>query len=684
MKRLLFILTFFVAISANAQFQNNNIPIFRPEQFGAKADGVRHYGGSMGSSSSTLTCSDCSFTAADVSKTIRVWRAGASQKDAFGTISGFTNSTTVTVSFTSGTAVSTDTLVYGTDNTVPFQNCLNAMNASNNNFNNQVTMQLDIGTYMVGGALQTSIQSANPNCQIYLPIASLLDSSFNHRKHFVIRGATAPNFLMISFVDSLPVLNGTVIYSTINGSGNAPAIFGTKSNDVSNFNLNFNYWTFQDLTIITAQDIFNGGTSLGGINGWYTASTKVISCAVVVDGSINRSVQPVNEEAGIMFSRNDGESSSVANQVLIINHKYGLVSSDCGSSTDLQIEVCQHALTLVASAENTNWLYLKFLWNNDYVFIPNSGILGYVPSGIHYFHIENLHFENYVASGHWYDYNYVINDAGNLGHGIVTYTQVQAGTQTYFGFTTNNGALTVYCHRIGTGGTTGQIAFWNNGWAGSTNLGWSNTNNTMSLGFSPSGAAYELQIKTNNSDGGTNIPGINAINANLSAGNGSTTFNFAPFTSEADSNGIISQFSSVHGTGGGIFGTDGGWVGTRTNHQFAIITNSAFALTASAAGVINIPNLTASQLVGTDGSKNLVSAASSGQTTLISGTKALSITGVTTSSKAFVQLVTPTGATLTVERQAVCTSGTVTITALLSSDLINTSDGSVVNYFVIF
>src|ERR1700722_13943887 len=111
MKRLLFILTFFVAISANAQFQNNNIPIFRPEQFGAKADGVRHYGGSMGSSSSTLTCSDCSFTAADVSKDIHVWRAGASQKDSFGTISGLTNSAAVKVAFAAVKAVSTDTPV---------------------------------------------------------------------------------------------------------------------------------------------------------------------------------------------------------------------------------------------------------------------------------------------------------------------------------------------------------------------------------------------------------------------------------------------------------------------------------------------------------------------------------------------------------------------------------------------
>jgi hypothetical protein len=72
-----------------------------------------------------------------------------------------------------------------------------------------------------------------------------------------------------------------------------------------------------------------------------------------------------------------------------------------------------------------------------------------------------------------------------------------------------------------------------------------------------------------------------------------------------------------------------------------------------------------------------------GQTTLVSGTKAITISGVTTSSRALVQLVTPTGTTLTTTYQAVCTSNTLTIQANVAAGTINTADGSVLNYFII-
>lgn len=73
----------------------------------------------------------------------------------------------------------------------------------------------------------------------------------------------------------------------------------------------------------------------------------------------------------------------------------------------------------------------------------------------------------------------------------------------------------------------------------------------------------------------------------------------------------------------------------------------------------------------------------SGQTTLVAGTKAVTVTGVTTTSKAFCQRVTPSGVTLTIEYNAVCTSNTVTITADVAAGTINTADGSTMNYFVI-
>lgn len=71
-----------------------------------------------------------------------------------------------------------------------------------------------------------------------------------------------------------------------------------------------------------------------------------------------------------------------------------------------------------------------------------------------------------------------------------------------------------------------------------------------------------------------------------------------------------------------------------------------------------------------------------GQTTLIAGTKTIAVPGAVAGSKAIVQLVTPNSASLTVERQAVCGTDQLVITALLAAHTINAADVSVVNYMI--
>ncbi len=71
-----------------------------------------------------------------------------------------------------------------------------------------------------------------------------------------------------------------------------------------------------------------------------------------------------------------------------------------------------------------------------------------------------------------------------------------------------------------------------------------------------------------------------------------------------------------------------------------------------------------------------------GQTTLVSGTKAITVANATTSTRCFTQQVTPSGTTLTVQYSCVCTAATVTITAEVAAGTINTADGSTLNYIL--
>lgn len=71
-----------------------------------------------------------------------------------------------------------------------------------------------------------------------------------------------------------------------------------------------------------------------------------------------------------------------------------------------------------------------------------------------------------------------------------------------------------------------------------------------------------------------------------------------------------------------------------------------------------------------------------GQVALVSGTKAITVTGVTTSTRCFLQLVSPSGVALTIESQCACTANTVTIQANVAAGTINTSDNSTYNYLL--
>lgn len=114
--------------------------------------------------------------------------------------------------------------------------------------------------------------------------------------------------------------------------------------------------------------------------------------------------------------------------------------------------------------------------------------------------------------------------------------------------------------------------------------------------------------------------------------------------------------------------------------QWAAGGSGTNQMTLSPSGVLGI----GSSLQFKVNNAGLISAeAGSGQVALVAGTKAITITGLTTSSLAFVQMVSPSGITTTAGYKAVCTANTLTITAYDNTGATATSDVSTVNYRVI-
>lgn len=117
------------------------------------------------------------------------------------------------------------------------------------------------------------------------------------------------------------------------------------------------------------------------------------------------------------------------------------------------------------------------------------------------------------------------------------------------------------------------------------------------------------------------------------------------------------------------------------NNQIGVYNSTTGRLTASTLSSSS-PNITVSFSGNSITLSNTINILGSTQTTLVTGTKALSIAGVTTGSHAFVTLVSASGTSLTTQYEAVCTSGTVTIQANVAAGTINIADGSTINVFV--
>lgn len=110
-------------------------------------------------------------------------------------------------------------------------------------------------------------------------------------------------------------------------------------------------------------------------------------------------------------------------------------------------------------------------------------------------------------------------------------------------------------------------------------------------------------------------------------------------------------------------------------------TNTDFSVDNSGNAIVknNLTlNTAGSRLFITEGSNGSV-----GQTTLVAGTKAITVTGITTATRAIVTMVAPGNTSLTTSYQAVCTSNTLTIQADVAAGTINVSDTSTLNYLLL-
>ena len=208
--------------------------VFNPLDFGSQPIGKRAFDGAA--STNTVTSATAGFTSSMTGWWILLPGAGAGNTDLSAQMT-FVNSTTVTISPSVTNSVSADTINFGPDCTPGIQAALNADSANGGGkviFPNGPLVtngagRVENGTWVLASPLVTNY-GGNPNCLIHIPIYPA-GVPFTNRTHFTLEGETDidPDSYSDRLGDSLVPHTGVILLPFTQGSGNAPAVFGSKA-----------------------------------------------------------------------------------------------------------------------------------------------------------------------------------------------------------------------------------------------------------------------------------------------------------------------------------------------------------------------------------------------------------------------------------------------------------------------
>ena len=428
-----------------------------PEDYGAVGDGVQLWFGAITSGSSVYTCAMANFTSADISKVIEIEKAGVSSAPLKAYIGSINSSTSVNLVTTRGgstpaTASTTvtgiwsstgltvngaagydhePTAYYGTDDTAAFQAALDAIiTGLNTHSQNYARLKLKNRIYMLDGALQ---DTANSNAQLYLKD---LGYGFLNKLTIEISGDIEPN---ITFNNSngqpkTPAY-GAVLKCTLNAGTNG-AVFRTYGTLSGGFAFHRAYIVIRNLTLRMPNNPVLSGFDLRQ--------------------SVSADVSKVVFDTGIYKVHAISQPSTAASYAL----KMPQINNGSYCHVDVYVigfynavEIGEHATGRVSM-----WACYKGLWLNEIriaallsmvnsvscTYAVNVSQTGATYSQISIFEIQQMRVERHDVSNPqaWMMSIAEFSDAGNYGHGKITYACVNNRA-----FTKSGGA-TVTCTEL--------------------------------------------------------------------------------------------------------------------------------------------------------------------------------------------------------------------------------------------
>ena len=192
--------------------------IFNVANYGAKGDANDVTDAGM-TGTTTLTSASANFTSRDVGKSCIMYGSGSAGINQVGTITGFTNATTITVSLGASGTVTGKEFFYGTEAATGIQAASRQMLLKSG------TVWMPIGDDFLGANWLASAGGVNPNAQVYTPRHTFFSGQFEYQISIV--GEETVNIHSGYFLcQILCRLRALFLPFVISGSGTNPAVNG--------------------------------------------------------------------------------------------------------------------------------------------------------------------------------------------------------------------------------------------------------------------------------------------------------------------------------------------------------------------------------------------------------------------------------------------------------------------------
>lgn len=295
------------------------------EAYGAKGDGKAIADAVITTGTNILTSASAGFTSGDVGKAISLKGAGAAGAELLTTISGFTNSTTVTLTANAGTTIASGGLmVYATDDTTAIKAAVNAaVTAAVASGNQYAEVRFQSKIYGVAGAL-TQGGTTFGNAQIPLPVITMTAQCVT----LCFRGAGNGSALPI-WLQTTGQRTGTCLAAMLAGSNDAT--FGEATviggpNHKQGYGSGSNLWNNMCVVVDGISISAPMNPLISGFDFVGTSQAIIKSASFLVNSGITNIVRSSQSwQFGLRMPETNNQSQQIIERFTVEGCCYGLM-----------------------------------------------------------------------------------------------------------------------------------------------------------------------------------------------------------------------------------------------------------------------------------------------------------------------------------------------------------------------